>query len=63
MIIPAEIKKCVAFLAYNSVNGEHLAGTVFFVGVPMESQEERLFVYLITAKHVIDKIDKAFAGH
>lgn len=52
MIIPAEIKKCVAFLAYNSVNGEHLAGTVFFVGVPMESQEERLFVYLITAKHV-----------
>lgn len=56
MVIPPEIKKCVAFLAFNTIRGSRLAGTVFFVSVPMETIEGRYFIYLITARHIIEKI-------
>lgn len=56
MTIPPEIKKCVAFLGFNSQNGFKLAGTVFFVSLPMDGVDGKQFIYLITAKHVIDKI-------
>ena len=58
MQIPDEIRKCVVFICYKTIEGRKLAGTAFFVSVPLESTEEFLTVYLITAKHVIDEIKK-----
>lgn len=58
MTIPAEIKKCAAFLAYKSIDGARLAGTVFFVSMLIEGVEGREFIYLVTAKHVIEKIEE-----
>ena len=57
MQIPEEIKKCVVFVCYKSTNEMKLAGTGFFVGVPLEGTE-LTSIYLITAKHIIDAIEK-----
>jgi hypothetical protein len=57
MQIPKEIRDCVVFVCYKNINGIRLAGTAFFVGVELEGTE-RSSVYLITAKHIIDKIQK-----
>lgn len=55
MLIPDEIKQCVAFLLCKRRTEMHLAGTVFFVGVAIPDTN-RMVVYAITAKHVIDAI-------
>lgn len=55
MQIPDEIKKCVAFICYKTTNETKLAGTAFFFAVPMEGTESS-FIYIITAKHIIDAI-------
>lgn len=55
MLVPDEIRKCVVFLCYQDSSGLRLAGTAFFVNVPMEGLG-RVDVYLVTAKHVIEKI-------
>jgi hypothetical protein len=55
MQIPDEIRKCVAFVCYKTTNGVKLAGTAFFVGVPWEGTELS-FIYVITAKHIVDAI-------
>jgi hypothetical protein len=54
--IPDEIRKCVVFVGYKTPDGLYrLGGTGFFVSKPT-SRDDSLFVYLITAKHVIDEI-------
>lgn len=57
MQIPDEIRKCVVFVCYKTREGMQLAGTAFFVGVPLETTNLQV-VYLITAKHIIDGITK-----
>lgn len=63
MVIPDEIRKCVVFLAFNSNSGPRLAGTAFFVSYPIKEVEGKLFFYLITAKHVIEKINENSADN
>ena len=56
MDIPPEIRKCVVFLGWrNNVGTYHFAGTAFFVGRGIEGIDKG-FIYLVTAKHVIDEI-------
>lgn len=55
MVIPDEVRKCVAFICYKANDGMKLAGTAFFMHIPMEDMELS-FGYLITAKHVIEGI-------
>jgi hypothetical protein len=55
MLVPDEVRKCVVFICYKGIEGLHLAGTGFFVGVP-SSIPERTYVYLITAGHIIKGI-------
>ena len=57
MLVPDEVRKCVVFVCYQSKNGFHLAGTGFFVSVP-SSICEQIHAYLVTAKHVIKKIEE-----
>jgi hypothetical protein len=56
MQIPDEIRKCTVFLKLrdNKV-GERFVGTAFFVAMQGENMA---FTYLVTAKHVIDGIEK-----
>jgi hypothetical protein len=56
MRIPDEIRKCVAFLGYKNEDGIHcFAGTAFFVAREIKGTQIS-FQYIVTAKHVIDKI-------
>ncbi|MFC2013823.1 hypothetical protein ACFLU8_02955 [Chloroflexota bacterium] len=57
MLVPDEVRKCAAFVWYRTTSGEKLAGTAFFVSVPM-GELCGSFVYLTTARHVIDGIRK-----
>lgn len=60
MQIPEEIRKCVFFILYLTNDNQYkLAGTGFFLSIPLESEPDRMFVYLITAKHVIIEATKA----
>lgn len=62
MQVPDDIRKCVGFIGYTKDGQRRLAGTAFFVSYEIGTVEQGqpAFVYLITAKHVIDKIrDKA----
>ena len=55
MQIPDEIRKCVVFVCYKTTASMVLAGTAFFIGVPL-GVSNLSSIYLITAKHVIDTI-------
>ena len=55
MLVPEEIRQCVVFLCYRIGEQVRLAGTGFFVSVPT-GFGERIYVYLITARHVIEGI-------
>jgi hypothetical protein len=56
--IPAEIKSVVAFVFVAGPKGEAVPhGTGFFVGVKSPSDASRLFVYFVTAKHVLQSLD------
>ena len=57
MQVPQEVRKSVVFLAYQSKDGLRLAGTAFFVAVDPK-QLNTLFVYLVTAKHVIASVKR-----
>jgi len=57
MFIPAEMLKCVAFLYGKQNNQLKPAGTVFFVALSMPEVEAHA-PYAITARHVIESIDK-----
>ncbi|HIJ43631.1 MAG: hypothetical protein QF511_04350 [Rhodospirillales bacterium] len=58
MLIPPEIRKCVAFLAIKDETGVRLIGTAFFVGRPQaETASHTAFhiVHLVSARHVVEK--------
>ena len=54
MLVPDDIRKCVAFAAYKLGNEYVVAGTVFFVGY--SHYEADSFTFAVTARHVIDDI-------
>lgn len=60
MRIPEELKKCVVYLgneeSIDGVNQIKYRGTGFFVAVPFEKIPDSHFLYLVTAKHVADKL-------
>ena len=57
--IPPEVKAVVAFLFAQKSDTEMVPwGTAFFVGVKHPKQPERSFVYLVTAKHVLQTPDR-----
>jgi hypothetical protein len=56
VVVPDEVRKCVAFLGYRPSGGAiRLAGTCFFVARDIPGTD-RTFAYAVTAKHIIDKI-------
>jgi len=59
MLVPPEVRQCVVFIIYKSksTKADKLAGTAFFVGIKGEEFGSNS-VYLVTAKHVIDDIEK-----
>ena len=60
VIVPDEVRKCVAFIGYRPAGGiPRFAGTCFFAGRPVEGVPDRNFFYAITAKHVLDGIRDA----
>lgn len=58
MLVPPEVRKCVVFIIYKNkfTKADTLAGTAFFVSIQEESGLD--FVYLITAKHIIEGIEE-----
>jgi hypothetical protein len=56
MRVPDEIRQCVAFLWYQGKAGSRLAGTAFFVDLAADNFPPVSWVYLVTARHVIDQI-------
>lgn len=59
MQIPEEIRKSVFFILFLTKEGYKLAGTGFFVSMPVTDDPNRMFIYLITAKHVIVEASRA----
>lgn len=62
---PPDLLKCVAFLGYKDQVGEfHFAGSAFWVSRagPEDIKDEYRPAYLVTAAHVIDKIQTDGAG-
>lgn len=58
MIVPDELRKCVAFVSMPMANGDmRLVGTAFFIGREIQGTTSS-FSYLVTAKHVIEGIRK-----
>jgi hypothetical protein len=54
MQIPAEIRKCVGFVAVEPGGGYRVVGTFFLVGVDVG--QDRFLPYAVTAAHVIDGV-------
>lgn len=63
MQVPEEARKCVAFIGYRNTDGMYkVGGTAFFLARHDEAMHV-YFRYVVTAKHVIDKIrDKGVGG-
>ena len=56
--IPSEVKSVVAFIFIKNEEGKLIAnGTGFFVGVKNPSNPDSFSVYLVTAKHVLYKLN------
>lgn len=58
MLVPDEIRKCVVFIMYVTKDGSRMAGTAFFVGLPSSTAPEKIYPYLVTAKHVIEAVKR-----
>ena len=61
MRVPDEVRQCVVFLGQSQVDadgneGLYLRGTAFFVHVPSESLENWGYTYLVTARHVAERL-------
>lgn len=57
MIVPDDVRKCVAFLGYQIADGTfRFAGSVFFLGRDKKNSPKAEPVYAVTAKHVLDGI-------
>ena len=60
MRVPAELKNCVCFLCGKNSDGTyHIGGTGFFVAVESEAHKGVWYIYLVTAKHNIDKAKRS----
>ncbi|MEW6181832.1 MAG: hypothetical protein AB1500_01470 [Bacillota bacterium] len=59
MLVPADIRKCVAFICYRDHQQMiKFAGTAFFVSRQSQDESTYRFVYIVTAKHVIQEIEQ-----
>lgn len=61
MRIPETFRKCVVFLGRIGTDGRgeeypHFGGTGFIVSVPGPLCADRHYLYLVTAKHVVDRL-------
>jgi hypothetical protein len=54
MLVPEEVKKCVAFAYYRGASGLMPVGTAFFIGT--ELGEGRVWLDVVTARHIITGI-------
>lgn len=50
-----QIKKTVSFVYVSTPKGDMPNGTAFFVLVPHKTQTDQVYIYLVTAKHVLQK--------
>lgn len=64
MIIPDEVRQCVAFAYYKTASGKHVpAGTAFIVAdMQTAAGQEAAFIYAVTARHVIEKVTTDGSG-
>jgi V8-like Glu-specific endopeptidase len=52
--IPKEFKKPIVYISIKDENGDiKPSGTAFFIQVPFPNDSNRVFIYLVTAKHII----------
>jgi len=59
LLIPDEIRKCVAFLMYRDATRFRFGGTCFFVATPRSADPKKPnFMYIVTAAHVIKAMRK-----
>lgn len=59
MVVPDDVRKCVAFLGLRMADGTfRLAGSLFFLGKIKEGEAVASSMYAVTARHVIDNIRK-----
>src|SRR2546421_259279 len=59
MVIPDDIRKCVAFIGLEMHDGSsRLLGSIFFLGKNKEGEPSATRMWAVTAKHVIDEIRK-----
>lgn len=59
MVVPDDVRKCVAFVGLQMQEGSfRLAGSVFFLGKSKEGDTAVTRMWMVTAKHVIDDIRK-----
>ena len=56
MIVPDEVRKCVAFIGYEDGGQRRFAGSVFFLGRDTPGVTTADPVYAVTARHVIDAV-------
>jgi hypothetical protein len=57
MRVPDEVRKCVCFVCSEDVRGNIIPrGTAFFVGVNRAEGAEGIWIYLVTARHVLDGV-------
>ncbi len=58
MVIPDEVRQCVAFVYFETAPGVRVpAGTAFLVAdMETAAGQERAFFYAVTARHVIEKV-------
>lgn len=63
MLIPDDVRKCVAFVAWktNPDREPKLGGTAFFVGIPVD--DERWACYAVTSRHALEKIKDSSCDH
>jgi hypothetical protein len=62
MKVPEAVRRCVAFVAYDTVEGRRLAGTAFFAGEDLPGTNVSI-IWLVTAAHVINGIDAKGLDH
>jgi len=58
MLVPETIKKCVVFICYWHEEGVKLAGTGFFIAEPSSVNKDRIYPYVVTARHVIESVQE-----
>lgn len=54
MLVPQGLRSAVVFLGQRDATEIRVGGTGFFVSVPYVTSPEHRFVYLVTARHVVD---------